>query len=157
MPIITRENAAQFRRPLVRPEPAGPPGAYKTYSITAPLDTHWRVITCEEAACPAHEHGFRIAVDDSGGLGAQQAGYIRTRSGRPFRESREAGLAVFTFPAGTQCFTRHQSRRSRPPLFVVRGGDWRAQIGRAKVHTSPENWVDDMRTHQDRLATQLGR
>lgn len=152
MTLITRENAAAFRRPLIRPAPVGPVQAYKTYSIAAPVSTHWRTISCETAGCVAHANGFTVAVDETSDLGARQAGYIRLRAGRPFSESREAGVTVFTFPAGTRCFEQHRTRRSRPPLFVVRGGDWRRHLGGQTVHASPEAWVDDFASHQDRLA-----
>lgn len=151
MPTITRANAASFRRPLTRPDPIGPVQAYKTYAIAAPLDTHWRIIGCDEAGCSAMRNGFQTKVDSSTDLGRRQAGYIRFRQTRPFTETREAGITVFTFPAGVRCFTRHQTRRSRPPLFVVRGGDWRSYLGRPQVHTSPDAWVDDFRSHQERL------
>jgi hypothetical protein len=91
-------------------------------------------------------------VDESLDLGARQAAYIRQRAGRPFTEARDGGLTVFTFPPGTDCFTQHQTRRSRPPLFVVRQGDWRGHFGAPQVHSSPEAWVDDFASHQDRLA-----
>lgn len=151
MTTITRGNAATFHRPLSRPDPVGPPQAYKTYAVRAPLDTHWRTVSCDEAGCLARHNGFRTAVDESTDLGARQATFIRQRAGRPYREAREAGLTVFTFPAGTECFTQHKTRRSRPPLYIVRGGDWRRHFGTPQVHSSPDAWVDDFRSHQERL------
>lgn len=152
MTIITRENAAAFTRPLSRPEPVGPPQAYKTYEVRAPLSTHWRTITCEQAGCLAQLNGFQVRTDESTDLGARQAAYIRHHARRPHREARENSLTVFTFPPGTDCFTQHQTRRSRPPLYVVRSGDWRQYLSRPQVHSSPEAWVDDFASHQGRLA-----
>lgn len=151
MPTITRENAAAFRRPLYRPDPVLPVQAMKTYAIHAPLSTHWRPASCEEVGCLAQHNGFQTRVDESTDLGARQAAYVHQRAGRPFREAREGGLTVFTFPPGVECFTQHQTRRDRPPLFVVRPGDHRG-YGRPQVHSSPEGWVDDFASHQDRLA-----
>jgi hypothetical protein len=153
MPTITRSNAAAFRRPLTRIEPAGPPQAYKTYGVDAPLSTHWRKISCEQAGCRAQQQGFSTTVDESTELGQQQAHYIRNRSGRPCKESTApGGLTVFNFPPGTQCFTPHQTRRARPPLFVVQGGDWRKYLGRPAVYDRPDQWLDDFSSHLDRIA-----
>jgi hypothetical protein len=151
MPTITRANAANFRRPLSRPEPALPVQAMKTYSVVAPLDTHWRAASCEEVGCLAQHKGFQVRSDESTVLGQNQAAYLRYRAGKPFTETREGGITVFTYPPGTECFTQHKTRRSRSPLFVVRRGDWRG-YGQAQVHSSPEAWVDDFASHQDRLA-----
>ena len=152
MPTITRQNAATFRRPLYRPTPGLPVQAMKTYAIHAPLSTHWRTASCEEVGCLAHHNGWVTKVDEATELGQRQAGFIRYRAGRPFTEIREAGITVFTFPAGVECFTQHKTRRARPSLFVVRRGDWRGHFGTQTVHTSPENWVSDFAGHQDRLA-----
>lgn len=149
MTTITRQNAAAFRRPLYRPDPVGPASAYKTYSIVAPLDSHWRPATCEEIGCLAHHNGFRTAVDEATVLGQRQAEYIRQRAARPFSEAREGHLTVFEFPPGTPCFTQHQTRRSRPPLYIVRPGDWRGS-GSARALRA-DQWVDDFRSHQERL------
>jgi hypothetical protein len=152
MPTITRANAAAFRRPLTRPDPALPAAAMKTYSVVAPLDSHWRPASCEQVGCLAHHNGFQTRVDESTDLGARQAAYVRQRAGRPFSETREDGVTVFTFPPGTECFTQHKTRRSRPLLYVVRNGDWRSYLGRPQIHTSPDAWIDDFASHQDRLA-----
>jgi len=129
--------------------------AYKSYRIVAPLATHWRPATCDEVACPSHLNGWQTAVDEATDLGQRQARYIRRDSARGFSEARRAdGLTVFTFTAGQQCFTQHQTRLDREERFLVTGGDWRGNpLGTPRVeHTKPEFWVEDFAEHQDSLA-----
>lgn len=133
---------------------------YKTYSIKAPLSSHFRVGTCEEAGCPNYLNGWKSVIQESNDLGQQQAHYIRKQSGRKFTESRDAfGLTVFEFEAGQTCFQEHQVRVDRPELYVVRDGDWRGNPRgtQARVHTSPELWLEDFAEHQDQLAKTIER
>ena len=140
-------------RPLNRVEPKGPAHVYKTYQIVSPLSTHWRDGTCEEAGCKGYEFGWQTAVDEATDLGARQAHYIRRQSGRRFTERRtEIGLTAFVFEPGQTCFATHKVPLERPELYVVRGGDWRGNPrGDVRRHSSPDAWVDDFATHQDRI------
>lgn len=146
-------------RPLNRVTPRVPVQAMQSYEIAAPAGTHWRPATsCAEVECGAHLHGWRSVFDESTELGRQQADYVRRQSGRAYREERdERGLTVFTFEAGQNCFAlgKHQVRTGRPELYVVRGGDWRANTGVIRRHTRPEDWVEDFAEHQDRIATAI--
>ncbi|SCK20075.1 hypothetical protein YUYDRAFT_02079 [Streptomyces sp. ScaeMP-e48] len=128
------------------------PGAYQTYSIAQPSDTLVRA-ACEQAGCQAWARGWQSTIDESTPLGQQQAAYIRSQSGRTFREQRTtAGLTVFTFEAHQRCFTEHQTR---PQLFAVRDGDWRGNpTGRTRQHQRAEDWVEDFGEHQLRLSDQ---
>lgn len=132
------------------------PTQTKTYEISAPVQTHYRPATCEEAGCLAHRHGWRTAVDVGSTLGAQQAAYIRARSGRRFREEPGDGTIVyFAFEAGQACFASasHRVPLERPALFVVRDGDFRGNpSGRTRTHTRPADWVEDFAGHQQGLA-----
>lgn len=134
--------------------PAGPAHAYKTYSITSPVSTHFRTGSCEEAGCLAHRHGWQTTVDEATELGQRQAHYIRSSSGRRFAQERtEAGLTAFTFEAGQRCFATHKVPLERPELYVVRGGDWRANpTGEHRTHANAQDWVEDFGEHQDRIA-----
>lgn len=127
-------------------------GAYQTYSITQPHDTLVRA-ACEQVGCTAWASGWQSTIDESTPLGAQQAAYIRTQSGRTFREQRTGnGLTVFRFEAHQRCFTNHETR---PQLFAVRDGDWRGNpTGRVRQHQRPADWVDDFGEHQLRLINQ---
>lgn len=132
-----------------RIDPAMPVGAYQTYSITAPRDATV-VAACEQVACEAWTRGWDSVIDESTELGQQQATYIRTQSGRTFREMKtEAGLTVFRFEAHQRCFAEH---RTRPEIYLVRDGDWRGNpTGRQRQHTRPADWVEDMTENQGRL------
>ncbi|WP_084965255.1 hypothetical protein [Thermoactinospora rubra] len=147
-------------RPLNRITPQLPAAAFKTYQVAAPLPTHWRPATCEEAGCPAYEYGWRTLVDETSELGRRQAHYIRRQSGRKFVEDRDAeGLTVFMFAPGQTCFQPHQVPLEREPLYLVRGGDWRGDPlgGQPYQHRRAEDWVEDFAEHQDRIARQIER
>jgi hypothetical protein len=153
MPTITRANARAFRRPLFRPDPVGPPQAYRTYQISAPVQTHFRKGTCEEAGCLQHHNGFMIKVDLDTDLGRRQADYLTYRSGRRFRKEFDGPtLLTFHFPPGTPCFQVHKIRLDRPALYVVRDGDWR-RYERTRVLRS-DQWVDNMQSTLDNVRSQ---
>jgi hypothetical protein len=136
-------------RPVTRIQPAGPVSAYVTYRVVSPPDRAVRT-ACEEAGCLAWRHGWETRVDESTDLGRAQADYIRTRSGRTFREQRTAeGLTVFRFEPGQRCFAEHSTR---PEIFSVRGGDWRRDLGLIRRHQRGQDWVEDFAEHQDRLS-----
>ena len=130
------------------------PAAYQTYSITRPPDRSV-VAACEQVGCAAWTRGWESAIDERTELGARQAAYIRTRSGRTFREQRTAaGLTVFRFEPHQRCFAEH---RTRPEIYAVRGGDWRAQTSPTRVHRRPADWVEDFGEQQQRLTDQQKR
>ena len=145
-----------FQRPINRVEPAMPAGAYKTYQIAAPLGSHFRPATCAEIDCPDYLNGWRVRVEN---LTPDLLHAART-SGRRYREVPvAAGETWLSFEAGQPCFRagEHRKRLERPELFIVRGGDWRQQIGEARRHTRAEDWVDDFANHQSRIADAQGR
>ena len=136
---------------LHRLEPALPAAGMQTYAALLPLQSHWRPASCGEVDCQTQAGGWVTRVDEATDLGQRQAHYIRAESGRAFTERHEAGLTVFTFPAGQECFTAHQVPLERPPLLLVRDGDWRGNPRGtpARVHQRPEDWIDDMQTSLD--------
>jgi len=141
-------------RPLTRVQPAGPPGAYQTFRIISPADRAVKT-ACEEAGCLAWRYGWETRVDESTDLGRAQAAYIRRESGRTFREMRTVeGLTVFRFESGQRCFQEH---KTRPEIYLVRGGDWRANTGLIRQHTRPSDWVEHFAEHQQRIADQIRR
>lgn len=142
-----------------RIQPKLPVQAYQTYELAAPLRTHWRKATCEEAGCGAYLNGWRTTVDETTDLGQGQAAYIRTHSGRAFTEARdETGRTVFEFAAGQRCFNSDQHRvpLEREPVYSVRQGDWRANLGDRRILRA-DQWVDDFATHQNNLADKIQR
>lgn len=143
-------------RPLFRVEPKMPPALYRTFEISSPLSTHWRMATCTEVECQASQRGWRTVIDTSTPEGAERANYIRLHSGRAYTVAETPGSphVAFTFPAGQRCFAQHKVRLERPELFVVREGDWRGNPrGTApRRHSRAEHWVEEFGLHQDRLA-----
>src|SRR5687768_10313752 len=92
-----------------RLSPQGPVGAYQTFSIRSRPDRAVKTV-CERAGCEAWQQGWESVIDEASDLGKSQAAYIRTQSGRTFREMRtEAGLTVFRFESGQRCFAEHQT------------------------------------------------
>lgn len=135
-------------------EPRLPSSAYRTFQVAAPLSTHWRQATCAEFDCPKWRTGWRTGVDERTELGMMQAYYLRHRSGRGFREERNAaGLTVFVFEPGQSCFkaAEHRVRTERPEFFVVRHGDHRASTVE-RVHSRAADWTDQFAEHQGRWA-----
>ena len=121
-----------------------------SYSIKAPLDTHWRAATCAEFDCQFHKNGWTTTVDEATTLGARQSTYIRTSSGRHFTTERtEGGLTTFTFPPGQECFTQHRIPLERPAYFQI------APIHGGRAHggeiVSPSEWTERFSENQDLL------
>ena len=139
-------------RPVNRITPNLPVGAFKTYEIRIPQETHFRPGTCEEAECSMYLNGWLSKIDESTELGQKQAHYIRKQSGRKFTETRnEVGLTEFTFEPGQSCFSQHKVRLDKPELYVVRDGDWRGSRGIIRKHSRASDWVEDFQENQQRL------
>jgi hypothetical protein len=122
--------------------PQGPAGAYQTFSVRSRPDKAVKTV-CERVGCGAWRGGWESVIDEATPLGQQQALYIRTQSGRTFKEQRtEAGLTVFRFESGQRCFAEH---KTMPELYLVRDGDFRGNpTGRRRVHSRPADWVEHM-------------
>lgn len=142
---------------LSRIQPLMGPEAYKTYAVVSPLGTHFRPATCEEVGCPHYANGWRVRVE---GLPPELVHAART-SGRKYMEQHVADNETWlVFDAGQACFraSDHRTRKSdRPPLYVVRDGDYRGNPRRTKdrVHHTPDNWLDDFATHQQAIADEI--
>lgn len=134
-------------------KPNAPVTAYKTYQLAAPLATHFRPGRCEEVNCRAYQNGWKSVIDESSAMGQMQADYIRKSSGRGFTETKEAdGMTHFVFQAGQQCFSKHSVPLERPAIFVVRDGDYRGNpTGNRRLHTQPEDWVEDFSEQLDKI------
>jgi len=129
--------------------PQGPVQAYKTYAVRQPLATHWRKATCEEINCPAFLNGWVTRVP----WGSPEADYIIAgRHRRRFKETTgiDSAEREFMFAPGQPCWraSEHQAPLGRPPLFIVRGGDYRGNpAGDRRVHVRAEDWRDDLGEH----------
>lgn len=124
-------------------DPRMPMQAYQTWSVKSRPDT--RVVSvCEKVGCPQWRSGWESVIDEGTELGRSQALFIR-RSGRTFREQKNGlGLTVFRFESGQRCFAEH---RTRPELYLVRGGDYRGTVGKVRVHQNPADWVEHVQQH----------
>lgn len=138
--------------------PNMPTQSYRTYSIVAPVATHFRPGTCEEADCENYKLGFKVVVDPNTELGKQQMHYLDAdRSRSCIREMQPTGLIEYIYGPGQTCFAQHKVRIDRPEIFVVRDGHFQNPTGGSRTHTKPEYWVEDFAEHQDKLATVIER
>lgn len=163
-------------------QPAAGPTAYKTFGIKAPISTHYRPATCAEmcdradtlrreglnddataADCGPHRNGWATTVMCGSG---DEAFVRRVCAGevdglrRHFIEVPQPnGFVQLVFDAGQPCFRvgQHKLRVDRPELYIVRGGDWRAQTSPTHRYDRADQWVDDFACHQDRLKTEAER
>jgi len=135
-------------------EPNMPPGAYQTYAYSRRRDTVQKA-TCRDVGCQAYAKGWESTFDETTELGLNQAHYVRTMSGRTFREGRTtAGLTVFRFEAGQRCFADHKTVSES---FYVYGGDRRQNRGVIRRHVNGLDWAEDFSEHQDKIITILER
>lgn len=139
---------------LTRVEPVIPVEHMTTYQVVSPQ----RDAFCHEVDCEYFQRGWTSTFDEGTELGRNQANYVRSRSGRRFRESRtEAGLTVFDFYPGQECFATHKLPAA-DERFIRRGGDWRGNPRQERrVFQRPDDWIDDFATHQDRLLVAIER
>jgi hypothetical protein len=145
---------------VFRPEPKAPAEAYKTYEVARPKSTHSRPATCQEVDCQSFLNGWRSTFDLRTDLGKRQSYYVRMRSGRSFVRVLDPrpGILVLEFAPGQRCFAEHRIALERPPIFLVRGGDWRGNpLGTPTVTRTPAAWLDDFGSHQQKIAEAIER
>ena len=144
-----------FQQPLNRPVPRLDPQHFKTYEVSRPRSTHFRLATCAEVDCPNRARGWKSIIDVSTSLGQKQASYIRLHSGRAFEATGHGEMITFTFPAGQNCFSEHMVPLDREPVFRKLDGDWRHYSNAQQLRA--RDWLDDFGEHQERLAAQRER
>jgi hypothetical protein len=145
-------------RPVTIFTPKGPPAAYKTYQVTAPLSTHWRPATCEEVGCRAYANGWVTTVPANSELE-----HTLRSSGRRWSATwrNPEGTVSYQFPPGTRCFAAsgHRVRVREESIYLVRDGDIRGNPRgtRPRRHVNVGNFLDDWANHQDKIADELRR
>lgn len=123
--------------------------ATRDYVVHMPPD-RWFRAACEQVGCEAWLNGWESSIDESTPLGQAQAAYIRTQSGRTFRELRSAaGLTVFRFAPRQRCFAEHRTRPVR--LAVATGGIV------LRTHSSLADLAEDYTEHCGNLAAKFER
>lgn len=130
------------------------PDGYKTYRVSAPIETHHRKATCAEVDCPHYLNGWSFHVEAMLALNPAWEHAART-SGRKFTEvSYGEGQTWLLFEAGQPCFaaSEHRMRIDRLDTFIIRDGDHRDNPTGRRAVVSPQAFVDDFGEHQDRLA-----
>lgn len=153
-----------LNRPINRMPVKAPVTAMQTFKVASPRQTHTRPATCAEVGCKAFLKGWVTTVP----AGSPQERSLRQFTGRHApdglrRDGREVaamapGTVSFMFAPGSPCFKASTHRKSleRPELYLVRGGDWRANTGLIRRHTRPEHWTEDMQTTFDAVARRAG-
>lgn len=133
------------------------PESYKTFQIAAPLSTHWRPATCQEAGCAQYANGWQVRVE---GLIPEDL-YLAEHCGRNYRKVSPApGETWLVYEAGQPCFRSgsHRVRVDREERFVVSGGDWRGNPRQERrEHLNAADWQEDMAGHLDQLHTAIER
>lgn len=134
-------------------DPRMPVEAYQTWSVKSRPDKQVKTV-CEQVGCAQWRNGWESVIDESTELGRQQAAFIRG-SLRTFKEQRTAaGLTVFRFEPYQRCFADHQTM---PEKYLVRGGDYRAAVGKVRVHTRASDWIEHVQQHMGRLLDERGK
>lgn len=149
-------------RRLNRPEPALPVTAMQTYAIKSPVETHTKPAHCRDVGCLDYQLGWTFKTiagsDDDRFFRRACAGAVDGIR-RPFTVSRDGIFVIFRFEAGVRCrkATAHRLSLERPEIYLVRGGDWRANTGLIRRHNRPEHWVEDFAETLDATARRTGQ
>lgn len=134
------------------------PNAYQTFTIRRPATpAFWRKATCDEVDCERKRNGWRTVLDVGTATGARTAKWITDFSGRHGSIERAGNQVTFTFLAGQNCFESHRVAIEREPIYIARGGDLRAAVGRRIVHSSGEAWRDHMAEQLDKVREDRAR
>lgn len=142
MPVVRRNRLG----------PKMPPQYYKTYRVSSPLETHTRKAkSCAEADCEAYRDGWVMHKDKM----TPAMIYAVTHAGKRYREIHvAAGHTYFQFEPGQNCFriSEHRVSLDRPEFYLVgRGLTGTFSNRKARQHTQPEFWIEDMQHHLDRI------
>lgn len=131
--------------------PRADPRLTAQYTLAKPAKSHRRPASCAEVNCKFYRLGWQMRIMENTPLGERQVALVK-QSGRRFRAERAItgpGEVLLTFEAGQQCFGAHSVPNDRPALYVVRQG-----TSQPRLHTKPENWVEDFSTHLDKIREQ---
>lgn len=139
--------------------PVGSPQAYKTFTASMPLRSHFRPATCEEAGCDQYRSGWVTTIDLSTLDGQKMAHLVQHDKTRRWSIQKVTPTLVkVIYGPGQRCFRPHQVRNDAPPRFIARSGDFRGNPdGRKTVHTSAEFWIEDQQETLDLVRTRLQR
>jgi len=147
-------------RPVQRLDPVLPVRAMQTYKVSRPAATHSRPATCEEVECPDFVKGYVVRLprgDDRIALLREAAAGRVDGLKRSMADVTGIDSAEQVFLMNGPCLkaTQHRVPIDRPEIYLVRGGDWRANLGLIRKHARPEHWVEDMQESLDATARRL--
>ena len=127
---------------------------HKTYSISAPRNTHWRKATCEEVDCKYFREGWTYDFRqlDHELLRAIELAQPR----RHYRKVQHLGVEYWVFAPGQPCFAGHEKRIDRPEFFFVTPNSKHLIVPKATQHANWDNWQDDFANHQERVKKERG-
>lgn len=150
-----------------------PPNRRKTFIWDTPTASHYRVITCAEAAtigeCSKYANGFAIPVTTEMSIEdieqrLRGAGYTFHRGDTPehLAGAYPVGTQWLVFPAEQRCLESfkvpHRVSLDHDPLLSIRGGDFRSfAVGETQTFNRVDDWVDALRTTTDRLNHEIGK
>jgi len=142
-----------------RLDPKMPAHAYTSYTLAAPLASHWRTATCEEVQCERYLNGWQIRKE---GLDAQLLHLATHSPQRPYREVQVApGETWLIYQPGLPCFeaSNHRIRVEREAFYYRWPGDHRGLLPGERVyqHQRPDFWVEDFQEHQDKIITAINQ
>lgn len=131
--------------------------AFTTFTMHAPLATHFIELPCKVAQCKRYVHGWTTVLDpkrEEHLLFIQHI--VSGRSGRRWShgETTPEGYLSFVFPPGQSCFrnSHHQRDESKDELYVVRKGDFRTPYGKRDPKVmSPDLWLETFAKNQNVL------
>lgn len=141
-------------RKLNRIEPSLPASEMKTHAMLAPIKTHFRKGTCEEAECRHYLEGWGTpanAFDNEDLVRLRRMGYhwavVQITEGEDH----------LWFEAGQRCFRSwaepHLVQLQRPGIFIVRDGDHRGNPRGTEptVFSGPDAWADSLNTNLEQF------
>lgn len=136
------------------------PQHVRSWSVRAPLSTHWKPATCAEFECDEYMYGFSITLlRDHEKFEAQYHYITHDRSRRYSMQQPDANRVVFVYGPGNAgmglAHAQHKVPIGRPPLLLVADGDWRGNPRGtpARRHVRVEDWIDDSANHLDKIRT----
>lgn len=146
-----------------------PPERRKTFVYETPHETHFRKVTCKEAAaigeCDHYAKGFAIPVP----LGEletitakfRELGYHFMVGDAPVHlvSTQPEGTKWLVFPPEQRCLNSykvpHRVNLHHDPLLSVRGGDFRMFTGEVQEFTNADDWVESLQTTTQRLHDEI--
>lgn len=143
-----------------------PPNKRKTFVWDTPSGTHYRTVTCAEAAsvgeCSKYANGFALPMLPTQSIEDYESrltasGYVFQRGDTPahLTEQFPAGTRWLVFPPEQRCLESfkvpHRVSLDHDPFLSIEGGDFRAFTGDTQRFSKVDDWVDALHTTTDRL------